>query len=194
MLPESKTNLVKSQSFDSAYSMHLHKSRNFRHRELPYKTSPSSHTSPSESWSPSSMSLSLASLNLSNISTTRVRRSSSTTSNASSRRSSTTSNGPTSSLRTLFSTIKTKIHKNHLSSNDVAQNLVVETKIKSKWRPTIKFIYNDEELLQILIEFMTKQYNEENILFLISVDRLEKHITNLLELKSEINIVEQKKF
>ena len=43
---------------------------------------------------------------------------------------------------------------------------------KSLWTPTLEQIYEDEEILNALIAFMTKQYNEENILFLESARSL----------------------
>eukprot|EP01083_Nonionella_stella_P217910 781917_1 len=52
------------------------------------------------------------------------------------------------------------------SINNIPENIP-----KSKWRPSLQFIYDDTELLPALITFMRKQSNEEKILFLISVEK-----------------------
>eukprot|EP01083_Nonionella_stella_P049048 130822_1 len=43
-----------------------------------------------------------------------------------------------------------------------------------KWHPSLRHIYDDKELLSALTVFMTRQYNEENILFLLSIRALNK--------------------
>eukprot|EP01083_Nonionella_stella_P147374 464862_1 len=65
--------------------------------------------------------------------------------------------------------------------------------MKSKWRPSLQFIMHDTELLNALIALMTKRYNEENILFLQSVNQLTHHINALLLTDSEPNIVQKDK-
>eukprot|EP01083_Nonionella_stella_P023161 64024_1 len=58
---------------------------------------------------------------------------------------------------------------------------------KSKWRPSLQFIYDDDELLRTLTLFMRKQYNEENILFLQSVRALQYKIDCLPSTTQQIH-------
>eukprot|EP01083_Nonionella_stella_P066679 175818_1 len=103
------------------------------------------------------------------------------------------------SLRNLFSKVQHKItmsgsknnrlditpsHEHHTSQPQM-HNLT----ITSKWRPDLDFILDDEEILQELITYMTKQYNEENILFLESIGKLECNINELLMFDEAIDPV-----
>eukprot|EP01083_Nonionella_stella_P170137 578331_1 len=114
----------------------------------------------------------------------------------------------TRSLRNLFAKVQQKVggSKTKLTNNSNANNGLSITHehhasepemnhlaIKSKWRPNLDFILNDEELLEQLIGFMTKQYNEENVLFLEAVSRLESNINELLMFDCDVNLVAEEK-
>eukprot|EP01084_Bolivina_argentea_P166269 288700_1 len=189
--PISWTRLAHSKSFDSIYAYSHNKNANNNttsHRfSLPSRNinrNCAIHNA-SASTSTNSWPISLSNLPSINVASQNI------SSHSRSLSTSTTSSHSRTSLHSLFSNIKTKIHH---KTNKPHHNSVPNIKLlKSKWRPTLTFIYNDAELLDNLIEFMTGQYNEENILFLQDVHILQRNITDLLLLKSEINIVENEK-
>ena len=55
---------------------------------------------------------------------------------------------------------------------------------RSNWKPSLEHLLEDSELLDALMEFMTKQYNEENLLFLLSVNALNHQIDSLIHQKN----------
>eukprot|EP01084_Bolivina_argentea_P152028 265263_1 len=65
--------------------------------------------------------------------------------------------------------------------------------MRSTWRPDLQHICDDNELLHALITFMTKQYNQENILFLQAVHKLNNNIRHILLFSDEFNIVKVEK-
>eukprot|EP01084_Bolivina_argentea_P115319 205093_1 len=82
-------------------------------------------------------------------------------------------------IRNFFSSIQIKVSGTSTKTKPKFKNNNKNVK-KSKWKPNLKFICDDEELLNELITFMTAQYNEENILFLQSVNILKQNINDLL--------------
>eukprot|EP01083_Nonionella_stella_P249108 861706_1 len=78
--------------------------------------------------------------------------------------------------------IRKNQHKSSLSAPNISPMTNNE---KIRWRPSLKILYNDSLLLKTLIAFMEKSYNSENILFLLSVKKLQK---SLLDLDTIFNI------
>eukprot|EP01084_Bolivina_argentea_P144619 253686_1 len=58
---------------------------------------------------------------------------------------------------------------------------------RSKWRPSLKLICNDTQLVDALTGFMRKRYNEESILFLQAVTKLTNDINNVLLFSSTVS-------
>eukprot|EP01084_Bolivina_argentea_P100513 180436_1 len=87
------------------------------------------------------------------------------------------------SLRNIFTKVQKKVSSKNTKSTEFKRyqsEPVSHLAITSKWRPNLDFILDDEELLIQLIHFMVKQYNEENVLFLEALSRLECTINELV--------------
>ena len=95
----------------------------------------------------------------------------------------------TQSIRVLITNIHQRIVSPTSQSPQKGRKTFHFPTVKSKWRPKLEYIFVDKQLLTKLKNHMTRQHNEENLLFLQSVYKLNVLIDNLLLFSSDLNVV-----
>ena len=82
-------------------------------------------------------------------------------------------------FRSLSRESRARSHSNSMSNYSSRSEPNINCpRTKSAWRPTLEYMYDDDELLKALITFMEHHTMEENILFLQSVHGLNDQMRN----------------